>query len=137
MSNVDTYEIFGSARNEFRENNDCTVVALAASVGMEYQEAHEHIRVKCQRSPNAGVSWRFMANLDMFNFAGNEMHRMEFKCRGKEHNITLNQFCKRYPKGRFYVLVKGHALAVVDGVIHDHSYKPRRHVLMAYKVEAI
>ena len=132
MSNVDTYEIFGSSRRQHHENNDCTVIALAAAAKIPYHAAHAMFKKFCSRRPNNGVAWNFVGRLD--KILPINMEPMEFKCRGKQHNITLNQFCKRYPKGRFYVLVAGHALAIVDGVIHDHSYKPRRHVIKAYRI---
>lgn len=50
------------------------------------------------------------------------------------NRITLNQFVKKHPKGKYYVLHRGHAFAVVDGVVYDHTNGKRRQVTCAYRV---
>ena len=32
---------------------------------------------------------------------------------------TIGKFIKDHPTGRFFILVKGHACAIVDGVLYD------------------
>jgi hypothetical protein len=51
---------------------------------------------------------------------------------------TLNSFIKRFPEGTFYVTIKGHALAVKDGKVHD-LMKPKPYCILrkAWRVEAL
>ena len=55
-----------------------------------------------------------------------------------EKPMTLKRFAKENPKGAFYIIIKGHALAIIDGVIVDNlSGKlggEGRQIKMAYKV---
>lgn len=129
--NINTYsdEFFGESRRVYGENRDCTVIAVAAAFDTSYEHAHWHLRNKCSRPKNRGI--RF----DMV-FPGSVpegvVERIGYKLDG--NNITVGRFCKENPEGRYVVLVRGHALAVIDGEIYDHSYKPRRHVQAVYKV---
>ena len=34
--------------------------------------------------------------------------------------MSLGQLVKKYPTGRLYVHIKDHAIAVIDGKVHDH-----------------
>lgn len=55
-----------------------------------------------------------------------------------EKPMTLKRFAKENPKGAFYIIVKGHALAIVDGIIVDNLTGKlggeSRQIVMAYKV---
>ena len=33
--------------------------------------------------------------------------------------ITLNKLIKKHPKGKLYCLIRGHAFAIVDGIVND------------------
>lgn len=50
------------------------------------------------------------------------------------NRISLQKFVEKHKEGRYYVLVRGHALAVIDGVVYDHTEKPRREVVRAFRV---
>ena len=52
----------------------------------------------------------------------------------KTNRITLKNFLDKHSEGRFYVCVRGHALAVVDGVIYDYREGLRRQVTWAMRV---
>jgi hypothetical protein len=55
-----------------------------------------------------------------------------------EKPMTLKRFAAENPKGAFYIIVKGHALAIIDGQIVDNLVGKqggdRRQIMMAYKV---
>lgn len=53
----------------------------------------------------------------------------------KTRDMNLSTFAKKYPRGKFYILVKGHALAIIDGEIVDHTDKPKRRVYYAWEVD--
>lgn len=52
--------------------------------------------------------------------------------------MTLKRFAKENPKGAFYILVRGHALAIIDGIIVDNLQGKcageGRQIIKAYKV---
>lgn len=52
----------------------------------------------------------------------------------KDNKITINQFVKKHPVGKYYLIVRGHALAVIDGVVYDHSVRLTRRVYTAFRV---
>lgn len=47
---------------------------------------------------------------------------------------TLNQFVKRYPTGRHYVLLSGHAVAVIDGIVYDYEHAGKRRIVRAWQI---
>lgn len=118
-------------QNRYCEKNDCTVMAMATAFGISYKVAHNHIKKNLGRVDGKPVRM-FPSFSSSFPFGTVDTHR--FKIDGIKNNITLGKFCEQHPKGRFILLVQGHALAVVDGVVYDHSEKPRRHVLLAYEI---
>jgi hypothetical protein len=57
---------------------------------------------------------------------------------GKPVEITLRIFLERFPKGRFMVIVKGHAFSVIDGVVignESDGKRLRAKIIFALKVE--
>jgi hypothetical protein len=52
----------------------------------------------------------------------------------RNNKITINQFVKKHPVGKYYLIVRGHALAVIDGVVYDHSVRLTRRVYTAFRV---
>ncbi len=61
-------------------------------------------------------------------------HPVAKGCYNPNNRTTINKFVKDHPKGRFYCVVRGHAFAIIDGVVYDHSKKPRRQIQHAWRV---
>ena len=58
--------------------------------------------------------------------------------RRNDTDTTLRGFVEAHPTGRYIVLERGHALALVDGVIHDNlSPTPRSKVRAAWQFVGI
>lgn len=56
---------------------------------------------------------------------------------GDEHEgKTVKQFVKEHPKGSHYIATRGHAMAVIDGKLHDSSNKgpDGRKIQLSYEV---
>ena len=115
------------------ERSDCTVRALVKTAGLAYDDAWKWIAIKMKRRPRRGPTHRNAVN------AMNNTQQINGKkvkplghgrtCRllnGVERKMSLKTFCQHNPVGTFYVLVRGHALAVIDGVITDHSKAGKR-----------
>lgn len=123
-------EKYAQISRQYREKNDCTVVAFAEVFNVSYEEAHLHLKTKCGRVDRKGLcSYKVIPD----SITGVKIATRTFGCTNIP-KISLGNFIKQHPVGRYYVCVRGHALAVIDGVIHDHSHKPRRMVRWAMRV---
>lgn len=130
---VNTYRLpeIVAARKLFRETNDCTVISFTQVWDTTYDLAHKHLKKQFRRPNRGGPSW---ANCHK---AVELCPKTKITDMGytRDNKITINQFIERHPKGRYWVFVSGHALAIIDGVLYDHSYKLKRRVILAFKVE--
>lgn len=137
-----------------RDNNCCTVLAVMNAFDMTFEDAQEYMRLNCGRKKNKGILFDKVfpesplgKKCEVIEFKGKHVNGCKYvlaempngvydtvESKPKQ-NITLGKFCKEYNKGTYIVLVRGHALAVKDGVVYDHSEKPRRQVRFAYKVK--
>lgn len=128
---VDNWEQYKEIRKKYRETNDCMVVSFATVWNAPYESAHQHIRTQFQRKPRRGVPYEIGREQAMQRCPKTKMRAGPYT---ENNRISLERFCKAHPEGRYWVFVRGHALAVIDGVIYDHSHKPRRMVQKAYRV---
>lgn len=107
-----------------QEFNDCVVRALSIAYCAPYAEIHEELR-KLGRKTGKGFSTAFAMCKRSFVW-----HKSQ-----SELHMTVGRFLREHPVGHYVITVKGHAMGVVDGVIHDKGmYRPNRHVLNAWKV---
>lgn len=90
------------------ETNDCTVRSLAVAGQMPYAKAHEMMRTLCGRRSGKGC-----CPYRAYEAAGAKRLPIDYR------RMTLGQFLRRYPVGRFAVTVHAHALAIVDGAAYD------------------
>lgn len=91
------------------EKNDCTVRAAAVRFTTSYARAHELLESVGRRVKH-GVKLHAIGNL---------LEKMGLEVRKPLFRITLNQFIQQNPRGRFYVVLRGHAVGIVDGVCID------------------
>lgn len=102
----------GRAREGFAaEKNDCTVRAAAVRFTTSYTRARE-LCASVGRRENHGL--RLCQIEELLEKMG--LNYIEFP---KWERPTLNQFIKDHPKGRFYVVIRGHAIGIVDGACID------------------
>jgi len=158
------YEVSGSSEIAKREKNDCVVRAIANACDVNYNQAHKFVADKFDRKKGKGtqmftyvldkvkkIEFDEVGQLDLF---GNGITR-ELKCVGKapkqggelvnpkyKHKpvaFTVKEFAQKFKRGSYILAVKGHALAVKNGVIIDNKDKQfggyRRVVEAAYQVE--
>jgi hypothetical protein len=144
-----------------RENRDCVVRAVAASMEVDYDEAHKWVATRFNRQYKKGTfnTYRTFRKYaaGRFNVIVEEMGEVnaEFPVRGLKsvdkkmffrYNrggkvcfgaLTMARFLKKYNKGTYFVLVSGHALAVRDGIVygnHEDSLKMRVRIESAFKI---
>lgn len=128
---VNTYVFFQNDREKFRETNDCTVISFATVWGIGYAEARRYLREKGRRLDRRGLKHSMMLKLEEWKPEGTKIRKGPYT---KKNKISVGRFCKEHPVGRYWVCVGGHALAVIDGVVYDHSNRPRRMVSLAYRI---
>ena len=112
------------------EKNSCTVVSLAVVTGQPLDKCYKFMS-KFGRKIGIGMSTEQLQN------AFNSMSNYKFVYRKFENGMSLRTFCAMYPTGTYFLCVRGHALSMVDGVVYDHTEKPRRKVKHAWRVYKI
>lgn len=141
------------------ETNDCVVRALAVVEDLDYETAHRIVATKMGRRPRKGTPTRlgyryFMNNPQKYqvvatcrlnqkdpNFMMNLMMGSYLKATnpdGSKCRMTVDRFTKACKKGRFFVFVRNHAFAVVDGKVIgnlEDARKKRAVVLGAFRLK--
>ena len=113
------------------ETNDCVVRAISSAFEMHYDETHQFVKVKFGRENRKGTRFfvggmRRMAddkvkiNGKSFETMGGQFAQMDYdvKVKGQivKRKMTTGTFIKKYPTGRYLVVVRGHAFSIIDGL---------------------
>ena len=125
MLRIDTTAYATVAKGDFRrERRDCSVRAFAVAMGVPYEEAHAAFK-RHGRKDHMGTPV----------FVSHWVHTEAGMTRIDPRMPTLTQFIRENPKGRFVVHRRGHAFAVIDGVVHDwgHGTGARTRVQRAWR----
>lgn len=109
------------------DKNDCSIRALAVACGVPYAVASVAFSVTGRRVKGA-------TELDITSKLHEEFLDMT-RVRSAE-GMDLETFCLVAPKGAYVVHKKGHAFAVIDGIVHDweSTTKPSTMVLRVWRV---
>ena len=117
------------------ENNDCVVRAFMMALDLPYEKAHKFVEIKFNRKPRKGTYTRMYLN----NVINRQKNGYKMKMLGyhpkysngkkklvnpkykKETGYTVKSFMEQHPVGRYFMIVRGHALALVDGVLYGNS----------------
>lgn len=124
------------------ETNDCTVLAVASAIGLDYLTAHT-LAAQAGRVARKGFfSSRILKEAQrtgwiagytqtkMYDGARLQKNHTYGAYRGSSPYPTLAQVMPLLAKGRYVLETGNHAFAVVDGVIYDNNvtfYKPGRY----------
>lgn len=114
---------------KFKEHNDCTVKAWVNCFDCSYEKAHAWLKRFGRQNRRGPTMDKLQAALESCKIA-----KVRIGPYSRGNRITLSNFCKTHNKGRYYVVVRGHALCVKDGVVYDHSDGFRRQVIFAARV---
>ncbi len=109
------------------DKDDCSVRALAVACGVPYAVASVALSVTGRRVKQ-GTDLETTIRLHE-EFLG--MVRVR-----SAKGMDLETFCLVAPKGAYVVHKKGHAFAVIDGIVHDweSTTKPSTMVLRVWRV---
>ena len=118
------------------ERNDCVVRAIAASFEIPYDEAHSFVKGIFNRKDKDGTRYYYILRMNELTSAfGKSVQKLGKRYEDhKQGKLTLDRkywakgghvyramsvgsFLKEYSTGKYLVFVKGHAFAVVDGVV--------------------
>lgn len=121
--------VLGKDIKSMRDGNACTVVALQCVTGNSYKQCYEYMK-KFGRPRGKGMTTKEVCSA-LESFKRFKVVKGEYS---RKNRITLNQFVKKHPIGKYYLMHRGHAFAVIDGVVHDHTNGKRRQVTCAYRV---
>lgn len=125
---VDSYELFADYRKLYKERNDCTVIAFAVALNTTYGKAHKHMQIVYGRQKGRGVYIREHPNI------GLNKTKHKIGPYTQENRISVANFAKKHTQGRYYCLSRGHAFAIIDGVVWDHTYRPRAQITHAVRI---
>jgi hypothetical protein len=132
------------------ERNDCFVRAVASTFGLEYNVAHKFVAVEFGRKPRhctPGAVSKLKAKTNILGkkyttldkkditYPGSARHQ---KLGGGPVDVTLRVFLERFPKGKYLVIINGHAFSVIDSVVVgnvEDGKRLRAKILFALKVE--
>ena len=114
------------------ETNDCVVRAISSAFEMHYDEAHQFVKVKFNRKNRKGTTFfvggmrrmvddKVKINGKSFETMGNEYGHVSYEVKVKgqivKRNMTTGTFIKKYPVGKYLVVVRGHAFSIIDGAV--------------------
>ena len=124
------------------EDNDCVVRAFMMSLDLTYERAHKFVATKLKRQNRKGTYTKlYLDNILNRQKNGYKMRLMGYHPKyawgtkmkklinptyKKETGYTVKSFMEQHSTGRDFLIVKGHALAVVDGVLYgnrDEQYR--------------
>ena len=118
------------------ETNDCVVRAISSAFEMHYDEAHQFVKVKFGRENRKGTRFfvggmrrmvedKVKINGNSFETMGNEYGHVSYEVKVKgqivKRNMTTGTFIKKYPVGKYLVVVRGHAFSIIDGAVVGNS----------------
>jgi hypothetical protein len=123
------------------DRNNCALNAMSIVYGLPYYHVAETFKA-LGRGKGKGVSVRMITEaLNTFKWhkeADVPINKW-IKTRSQmptKLKMSLANFAKQYPKGKYYVIKSRHALALIDGVWHDNQVpNPRSYVKYFFKVD--
>ena len=134
------------------ETNDCVVRAISSAFEMHYDEAHQFVKVKFGRKDRKGTRFfvggmrrmvddKVKINGKPFQLMGNEYGQVSYEVKVKgqmvKRNMTTGTFIKKYPVGKYLVVVRGHAFSIIDGNVvgnYGDAKMKKRVINNAFKI---
>lgn len=138
------------------ERADCVVRAFMVTLDITYEQAHKWVKKYLKREDKKGTHTRMYLNNILgktknynrislygvspkYRFGKLERSKKLINKKYKsKSNYTVKSFMEDHPKGKFVIIVKGHALGLVDGVLYGNSSEQylgfKRHIRYVIKV---
>jgi len=115
-------------RVALRESNDCAVRALASAAALPYKRAHALLSAAGRRERDYST---VSAVATAYKAAGGHCVAVYGKTRSArtwrslysksplQKGITVGRLLRQLTKGKYVIVVREHAFAVVDGTVYD------------------
>ena len=134
----DFKDLANTAVVNYKDRNFCTVAALAMTLDWSFGKAHRWMAKHGKRKTGRGMyimAWRPCIEMAAKS-VGKRFKEGHYHVLGDGRSMTLKRFCKEYPTGTYYVQVNAHAVAIVDGVMHDWTAQTagRRKIITSFKL---
>ena len=124
-----------------KENNDCVVRAFMGALDISYDQAHAWVKKNMEREDRKGTfTVKYSKNIIgktkngyKVSYIGTHPSKEGINSRIGSNKIlvnkqykkatgyTLKSFIENNPVGRFVLIVQGHAVAVVNGVLYANT----------------
>ena len=128
-----------------REKNDCVVRAFMSALDLPYERAHGWVKKNLGREFRKGT-YTTLYIKNVLNKTKNGLKLKPYGChpdfeytmkakgfkvitnpkyKRKAVGYTLKSFIEAHPKGRYFVILERHAVAVVNGVLYGNRNEQR------------
>jgi len=121
-----------------RETNDCVVRAFMSALDLTYDQSHAWVKKYLKRQDRRGTyTYSFLSNIlgkvkngfeiQMYGLSPSHAWMMnkvniitnpKYK---KPTGYTIASFIENHPTGRYFVIVDGHAVAVINGKLYGNT----------------
>ena len=129
-----------------RETNDCVVRAFMSALDLPYERAHGFVKKNLGRKFGKGtyttsyiqhVLGKIKNGMKLMPYGCHPDFEYTMKAKGfkvitnpkyknKQVGYTLKSFIEAHPKGRYFVILERHAVAVVNGVLYGNRNEQRQ-----------
>lgn len=112
------------------DKGDCVIRAFAMAADITWLEAFDLLMQKARETFNVPNDKNcFKAVLEEYGFVKHSCPVVKGNKR-----MTVEDFCKKHNKGRYYLDVANHSTAVVDGVCYDVWNPAKKCVYVYYEL---
>lgn len=121
---MNKFDLIKNADKSQKARNDCTVWAYAKACDVSYNSAWEIMKLAGRRN-NGGIyfhQWFLSGGLGTEKLTEVSVTLLEMK----DLRHTVASFTAANPKGRYILLVLGHALSLIDGVLHSNQWDAKQ-----------
>ena len=131
-----------AASQQHGESRDCAVIAIAESCMVTYEEAHAALRTFKRKNNDGAYDHQILYAVKYLGFHAEPrryaMHIL-FRHFPKNKNLTVGMIEKNPElfQGHWIASVRGHVLAIVDGVVKDWTSGRRHYVTSMIEVRYV
>lgn len=118
-------------RGGIKDRMDCTVWSIKVLMDISYSEAHALLKSHGRKNGHGMPLITFLRNQK-----GELMgHQLTELASSKYHRKTVQQVVNENWPGKYFMFIRGHVFAMVDGKIYDARFFNRSRVTCMFKVD--
>lgn len=107
------------------ETRDCTVITLSLVSNINYTQIHTAFKNAGRKNGKGVYSQKIIQKV---------CHSLNLEAKQVKRSGTINKLVSLYPKGRLYCLKRGHAFALINGIVYDVN-KLNSHIKGAWLIK--